>query len=202
MPFRSEKQRRYLWMKHPKIAQKWTDEHGSKPVKKQSGGTMTTEETFKKMVPFSPWTSPTFKWKRWLLGPYRSAQNMDKVIKSIKAGECPPGSEPAGKKWGMNMCKKKPVKKNLMDKIKAEFKRGKAIREDPNISFSQKLRIYGGHEKYKPVKKGPDHVPDDAIPKKKSGGSMDPYYGSYIKGRVDGKTLSNPSYRKYYKGLI
>jgi hypothetical protein len=24
MPFRSEKQRRYLWMKHPKIAQKWT----------------------------------------------------------------------------------------------------------------------------------------------------------------------------------
>jgi len=31
---------------------------------------------------------------------------------------------------------------------------------------------------------------------------MDPYYGSYIKGRVDGKTLSNPSYRKYYKGLI
>jgi hypothetical protein len=70
MPFRSEKQRRYLWMKHPKMAQKWTDEHGSKPVKK------------------------------------------------------------------------------------------------------------------------------------KSGGSMDPYYGSYIKGRVDGKTLSNPSYRKYYKGLI
>ena len=70
MPFRSEKQRRYLWMKHPKMAQKWTDEHGSKPVKK------------------------------------------------------------------------------------------------------------------------------------KHGGSMDPYYGSYIKGRVDGKTLSNPSYRKYYKGLI
>ena len=70
MPFRSEKQRRYLWMKHPKMAQKWTDEHGSKPVKK------------------------------------------------------------------------------------------------------------------------------------KHGGSMDPYDGSYIKGRVDGKTLSNPSYRKYYKGLI
>jgi len=38
--------------------------------------------------------------------------------------------------------------------------------------------------------------------KKAKGGSMDPYYGSYIKGRVDGKTLSNPSYRKYYKGLI
>jgi hypothetical protein len=84
MPFRSEKQRRYLWKNHPKIARDWTDTYGSKPVKKKEGGL----------------------------------------------------------------------------------------------------------------------TPDDAIPKKAKGGSMDPYYGSYIKGRVDGKTLSNPSYRKYYKGLI
>ena len=26
MPFRSEKQRRYMWMKHPEIAQRWADE--------------------------------------------------------------------------------------------------------------------------------------------------------------------------------
>ncbi len=26
MPFKSEKQRRYMWMEHPKIAQKWADE--------------------------------------------------------------------------------------------------------------------------------------------------------------------------------
>jgi len=31
-PFRSEKQRKYLWMKHPEIAKKWTKEHGSKIV--------------------------------------------------------------------------------------------------------------------------------------------------------------------------
>lgn len=31
-PFRSEKQRRYLWMAHPEIAKKWTKEHGSKIV--------------------------------------------------------------------------------------------------------------------------------------------------------------------------
>jgi len=84
MPFKSEKQRRYLWKNEPKIAKDWTDTYGSKPVKKKEGGL----------------------------------------------------------------------------------------------------------------------TPDDAIPKKAKGGSMDPYYGSYIKGRVDGKTLSNPSYRKYYKGLI
>lgn len=30
MPFRSEKQRRYLWMKHPDIAKRWTSEYGSK----------------------------------------------------------------------------------------------------------------------------------------------------------------------------
>lgn len=26
MPFKSEKQRRYLWAKHPDIAQRWADE--------------------------------------------------------------------------------------------------------------------------------------------------------------------------------
>jgi len=33
MPFRSEKQRRYLWMNEPKIAKKWTKKYGSKPKK-------------------------------------------------------------------------------------------------------------------------------------------------------------------------
>jgi hypothetical protein len=33
MPFQSEKQRRYLWVHHPKIAQRWSDKYGSKPVK-------------------------------------------------------------------------------------------------------------------------------------------------------------------------
>jgi len=35
MPFRSEKQRKFLWVKHPKIAKKWTAEYGSKIVKKK-----------------------------------------------------------------------------------------------------------------------------------------------------------------------
>jgi len=34
MPFQSEKQRRYLWSQHPKIAERWTREHGSVPVSK------------------------------------------------------------------------------------------------------------------------------------------------------------------------
>ena len=114
MPFRSEKQRRYLWKNHPKIAKDWTDTYGSKPVKKKHGG-------------------------------------------GIKI-------------WG------KPLKEQW-----------------PNLNKDQKDYI---KEKF------PGHTPDDAIPKKAKGGSMDPYYGSYIKGTVDGKTLSNPSYRKYYKGLI
>ena len=36
----------------------------------------------------------------------------------------------------------------------------------------------------------------------KKGGTMEPYRGSYISGTVDGTKLSNPSLRKYYKGLI
>lgn len=30
MPFRSEKQRKYLWAKHPDIARRWAHEYGSK----------------------------------------------------------------------------------------------------------------------------------------------------------------------------
>ena len=37
MPFRSEKQRRYLWAKHPDVAEKWARKYGSKihPKKKR-----------------------------------------------------------------------------------------------------------------------------------------------------------------------
>ena len=38
MPFKTEKQRTYLWANEPKIARKWTEEHGSEPVKKNAGG--------------------------------------------------------------------------------------------------------------------------------------------------------------------
>lgn len=34
MPFKNEKQRRYLWAKHPEIAERWTKKYGSKPVPK------------------------------------------------------------------------------------------------------------------------------------------------------------------------
>ena len=37
MPFKSEKQRRYLWANEPEIARDWTDTYGSR-VKKQAGG--------------------------------------------------------------------------------------------------------------------------------------------------------------------
>ena len=33
MPFKSAKQRKYMWAKHPEIAKRWTEEYGSKIVK-------------------------------------------------------------------------------------------------------------------------------------------------------------------------
>lgn len=30
-PFKSEKQRRYLWRNHPEIAERWSKKYGSKP---------------------------------------------------------------------------------------------------------------------------------------------------------------------------
>jgi len=35
MPFRSEKQRKYLWKNNPKIATKWSKKYGSKITKKK-----------------------------------------------------------------------------------------------------------------------------------------------------------------------
>ena len=35
MPFKSKKQRRFMYAKHPKIAKRWTKEHGSKVVPKK-----------------------------------------------------------------------------------------------------------------------------------------------------------------------
>jgi len=34
MPFRSEKQRSFLWRKHPEIAKRWTKKYGAKIVAK------------------------------------------------------------------------------------------------------------------------------------------------------------------------
>lgn len=31
MPFQSEKQRRFLWLKHPDIARRWAKKYGSTP---------------------------------------------------------------------------------------------------------------------------------------------------------------------------
>ena len=41
MPFKSEKQRRYLHAKHPKIAKRWEAEYGAKPKKKKKSGKKT-----------------------------------------------------------------------------------------------------------------------------------------------------------------
>jgi hypothetical protein len=37
MPFRSKKQRRFMYAKHPEIAKRWTKKYGSKIVKKKKG---------------------------------------------------------------------------------------------------------------------------------------------------------------------
>lgn len=37
MPFRSAKQRRFMFAKHPKIARRWAKEYGTKPRGKKRG---------------------------------------------------------------------------------------------------------------------------------------------------------------------
>ena len=58
MPFKSEKQRRYLWKHEPKIAKEWTKAYGSKPKGKCTpitkpgctGRAKALAKTFKKMA--------------------------------------------------------------------------------------------------------------------------------------------------------
>ena len=38
MPFRSKKQRAYLYANEPKVAKSWAKKHGNKIVKKSMGG--------------------------------------------------------------------------------------------------------------------------------------------------------------------
>lgn len=40
MPFKSEKQRRYLWMKEPKVAARWSRKYGSEPVQNNMQGNL------------------------------------------------------------------------------------------------------------------------------------------------------------------
>jgi len=39
MPFKSEKQRRYLWANEPEIARNWTDKYGNR-IQRENGGIM------------------------------------------------------------------------------------------------------------------------------------------------------------------
>ena len=43
MPFRSKKQRAYLYANEPKIAKSWAKKHGNKIVKKKAGGYIEVE---------------------------------------------------------------------------------------------------------------------------------------------------------------
>ena len=43
MPFRSKKQRAFLYANKPEMAKKWASEHGNKIVKKNKGGYMMVE---------------------------------------------------------------------------------------------------------------------------------------------------------------
>ena len=52
MPFRSKKQRAYLYANKPEMAKKWASEHGNKIVKKNTGGHIEIQpQGFGRMLP-------------------------------------------------------------------------------------------------------------------------------------------------------
>ncbi len=194
MPFRSEKQRRYLWKNHPKIAKDWTDEYGSKPqpTKKAEG------RSVKK-------TDPQTRLKAYALA--NANKNKDRLTQAdIKRAK----NALKGTKEALKIIKKKP---ELVGKGKSpSYLTGKEKAKEHREKLKKLLKKGKGYvDEWMGKKKGgrvkkngpvrPIHIPWDSQ-KKKKGGIMEPYRGSYISGKVDGKMLSNPSLRKYYKGLI
>ena len=270
MPFRSEKQRRYLWKNHPKIARDWTDEHGSKPQpkKKAEGGSVKkvqdrlsvqdikrAEEATKKNLTPEQAREIIERYKKsssYLKGKEKAKEHREKLRKLLRKGE---GyvSGWLGKKKGGGIDKYhrgrlSPEDIKRGEKATEGFKQiyGKLKREKrlPTKSELDQMMnaLTGSKEALKIIKKKPEligkkqggaamrrvkktgpvrpiHIPWDEQKKKKhhfkQGGiarrpkrdtkhnpHMEPYRGSYISGKVDGKMLSNPSLRKYYKGLI
>jgi len=97
------------------------------------------------------------------------------------------------------------------DKKKVQFKKdgGKVKKVFPtNPSREQEARDYYtrkfGSKKAKAElgAKTRDRRKVKKVHGKKEGGTMEPYHGSMISGTVDGKKLSNPSYKKYYGNLL
>ena len=242
MPFRSEKQRRYLWKNHPKIARDWTDTYGSKPqpkkkaeggfikrrmqlagpkelkkiikemeknkfvrrrlklsIRKAEGGTIrkrhatgrnTAYELADLLKGGDRITSQDIKRAQTVLKgksknewtALRTALEKQKKAKEALTGKSP--SYLTGKEKA----------KEHKEKLKKLLKKGKGY-----VDEWMGKKKGGSIKKNGPVR--PIHIPWDSQ-KKKKGGIMEPYRGSYISGKVDGKMLSNPSLRKYYKGLI
>jgi len=68
MPFKSEKQRKYLWANEPEIARDWTDKYGSR-VKKVNGGIMD-------QIPFMTGFKLPDVWNQWQQ--HKTASNLMK----------------------------------------------------------------------------------------------------------------------------
>ena len=62
MPFKSEKQRRYLWANEPEIARDWTDTYGSR-IQKNNGGIMSMQGGVKNYLGEQPMVSAPKYWQ-------------------------------------------------------------------------------------------------------------------------------------------
>ena len=62
MPFKSEKQRRYLWANEPKIAREWTDRYGAR-----GGGIMSWADQggMKNYLGEQPMVNAPKNWRSW-----------------------------------------------------------------------------------------------------------------------------------------
>ena len=137
MPFRSAKQRRYLWANEPKIARRWTKEHGSR-IQKDNGGIM--------RIPFANGLGTTRLLNEYIKDyPLKDVLNLDpSLLKTFEQDprlqKDPELAERQKGRWGYTYAGSNldPRNKGLMD-----FYLGMGINpSDPNL-YIQDLARFG-----------------------------------------------------------
>ena len=123
MPFKSEKQRRYLWANEPEIARDWTDTYGSR-IEKNDGGIMRVGL------------------RRGSGGPGpggQGARGQATQNPGVGGSSAPPGRDPRGPHTGMHYTAPKPPQ--LGGEGPKDYHRPKQTTEKPKLIEKKKKKI-------------------------------------------------------------
>ena len=151
MPFKSEKQRRYLWANEPEIARDWTETYGSK-IQKANGGIMRVPLREAGYVgaaygsaaaPRSPVERPSQREERMMAGPPSTMAQRD-IAAGVGRGGIGTLADPMEKQDYMGPTEFGPAQKYTGSFLDNVFSQGYRP-VTPTGQFQSRLSQYGGN---------------------------------------------------------